>query len=448
MSSEHDDQTLPKSSSADVTKEQSTVVPPTRVVPHRINPIRLSEAASPDPIATPQDDEVSVSGMSLGDSSLESDEEIEVEDKVVSTTSKKRKTKGEVIAEDEASLQGSTDIIPEKKASKKQQKSPSTPSSRIIAKSETKEATSGLYKPTVSSKLLTRFTLAKDNSPQVSAVPEGEDNHQKLPIAGRLPEPPPPLNLKSVPHESKASLSSLSPLSSDISSPRSPMGNKSMQLTLEKFPLESPTKRSYKLDSLSPILSPTAQHPFPPTATSLKDETAPLMSSTVTTNSEDNDSDVSALSPKVPVFTKKETKVAGLPKAFTKTSDTSFTIGLSDKRLTHKAKTPKTRKEKLVVSINRKYITPPQRDIKPLPGSQKKKSKAVSEGLRSLVISIPKQHYFHAMVSKQKPKRPQTLSPAAVKQDRKSKVCLLFISFSMYIVNNSKIVKGEVQDVE
>ena len=397
----------------------------TRVVPHCINPIRLSEAASLDPIVTPHDDEVSVSGMSLEDSSLESDEEIEVEDKVVPTTTKKRKTKGEVITEDEASLQGSTDIVPEKKGPKKQQKSPSTPSSRIIAKSETKEANSGLYKPTVSSKLLTRFTLAKDTPPQAPAVPESEEGHQRLPQAGRLPELPPPLNLKSVPHESKASLSSLSPLSSDISSPRSPVGNKSMQLTLEKFPLESPTKRSYKLDSLSPILSPTAQHPFPASTTSLKDETVPLMSPTVTTNSEDEDSDVSALSLKVPVFSKKETKLTGLPKAFTKTSDVSITIGLTDKRLTHKGKTIKTRKEKLVVSINRKYITLPQRDIKPPPASQKKKSKAVTEGLRSLPISIPKQHYFHAMASRQKPKRPQTLSPATVKQDRKSKVCLL-----------------------
>ena len=424
LSSEHDDQALSKSSSNDITKEQSTIAVPTRVVPHRINPIRLSEAASPDPIVTPHDDEVSVSGMSLGDSSLESDEEIEVEDKVVPTTSKKRKAKGDVITEDEASLQGSTDIIPEKKGSKKQQKSPSTPSSRIIAKSETKEATSGPYKPTVSSKLLTRFTLAKDNSPQAAATPEGEDDHQKLPKAGRLPEPPPPLNLKSVPHESKASLSSLSPLSSDISSPRSPMGNKNMQLTLEKFPFESPTKRSYKLDSLSPIVSPTAQHPFPATATSLKDETAPLLSPTITTNSENDDSDVSALSPKVPVFTKKEAKLSGLPKALIKTSDAASTIGLSDKRLTHKVKTQKTGKEKLVVSINRKYITLRQLDIKPLPGSQKKKSKGVSEGLRSLVISISRQHYFHAMASRQKPKRPRTLSPAAIKQDRKSKVCL------------------------
>ena len=434
LSSEHDDQILSKSSSADVfdvTKQQSIVVVPTRVVPHRINPIRLSEAASPDPMVTPHDDEVSVGGgTSLDDSSLESDEEIEVEDKVVPITSKKRKTKGEIITEDEASLQGSMDIIPEKKGTKKEQKSPSTPSSRIIAKSETKEATSGPYKPTVSSKLLTRFTLAKDTPTQASAAPEGEGDHQRLPQAGRLPGPPPPLNLKSVPRESKASLSSLSPLSSDISSPRSPVGNKNMQLTLEKFPMESPTKRSYKLESLSPLVSPTSQHPFPTATTLLKDETAPFMSPTVTTNSEDEDSDVSALSSKLPVFTKKETKLKGPPKA--KTSDTSFTKGVGDKQSTHKGTTPKTvamaGKEKLVVSINRKYISLPQRDTKPLPSSHKKKSKASSEGLKSLIISIPRQHYFHAVASRQKLKRPQTLSPATVKQDRKSKVYCLFVT--------------------
>jgi len=423
LSSEHDDQNLSKSSSADVTKQQSSVVVPTRVVPHRINPIRLSEAASPDPVVTPHDDEVSISGMSLDDSSLESDEEIEVEDKVVPATSKKKKAKGEIDTEDDASLQGSSDI--EKKSSKKQQKSPSTPSARIITKLETKEANSGPYKPTVSSKLLTRFTMAKDTPPAAVATPQSIDNSQKSSQAGRLPEPP-PLNLKSVPRETKVSLSSLSPLSSDISSPRSPLG-KNMQLTLEKFPMESPTKRSYRLDSLStsPTLSPTKQHPFPPTTVSLKDESTPLMSPTITTHSEDEESDV-ALSPKVP--TKKESKLTALPEAFTKTSDNSFAIGLGEKQLPNKGKKPKavamTAKEKLVVSINRKYINLPQHGVKhPLP-SHKKKLKATSEGLKSFIISIPKEHYFHAMALQQKQKRPRSLSPAVVKQDRKSKVCV------------------------
>ena len=422
MSSEHDDQALSKSSPADVAKQQSTVAMPTRVVPHRINPIRLSEAASPDPVATPHDDEVSMGGMSLDDSSLESDEEIEVEDKVVPSTSKKKKTKGEVNTEDEASLQASPDIVPEKKSTKKQQKSPSTPSTRIIAKSETKEANSGPYKPTVSSKLLTRFTLAKDTQPQEPVISEDEGNSQRLPQAGRLPEPPPPLNLKSVPRESKVSLSSLSPLSSDISSPRSPLGgSKNMQLTLEKFPLESPTKRSYKLDSLSvsPTISPiTTLNPF--LATTMKDEGS-LLSPSITTNSEDEDSDISVLSPKLPVPAIKETKVTAPPKAAAKAANVSFTFALSDKL---KGTTPKTTaatgKEKLVVSINRKYISLPQRDAKK---SHKKKSKAVSEEPKSLMISIPKQYYFHTMASRQKMKRPQTLSPATVKQDRKSKVC-------------------------
>ena len=422
LSSEHDDQTFSKTSSStaeDVAKQLSAAVVPTRVVPHRINPIRLSEVSSPDPIVTPHDDEVSVSGVSLDDSSLDSNEEIEVEDKVVPVTSKTKKTKSEVITEDEASLQASTDIIPEKKVSKKQQKSPSTPAARIIAKSETtKEASSGPYKPTVSSKLLTRFTMAKD-----IPTPEGEDDKHVLPQAGRLPEPPPPLNLKSVPHESKVSLSSLSPLSSDISSPRSPVSSKNMQLTLEKLPMESPTKRSYKLDSLSPLLSPTTQDPFPVTNTSKKDDLPPLLSPTITTNSED-DSDVSALSPKLPVPTKKESK---LPKPSTKTGDASFSKGLGDKRSTHKAAAPKTatKKDKLVVSIDRKYISLPQRDAKPSLTSHKKKSKTSSDGLRSMVVSIPKQYYFHAVASQQKPKRPQTLSPA-IKQDRKTKVCSLY----------------------
>ena len=433
LSSEHDDHSLSKSSSADVTKQQSTVVVPTRVVPHRINPIRMSEAASPDPVVTPHDDEVSVSGISLDDSSLESDEEIEVEDKIVATPSKKRKIK-EINTEDEASLQGSFDIVPEKKSSKKQQKSPSTPSARIIAKSETKETNSGPYKPTVSSKLLTRFTLAKDTSlPQEPAAHEGD-----VPQDSRLPELPPPLNLKSVPREPKVSLSSLSPLSSDISSPRSPLGgSKNMQLTLEKFPLESPTKRSYKLDSLSvsPV-SPTTLNLLPNTGAALmKDDTTPLMSPTVTTNSEDEDSDASALSLKEHVSIKNESKLAVLPKAVPKTSNVSFTIGLSDKQLSHKKTASKTIdvtvKEKFVVSINRKYIRLPQHDAKRTPlSSHKKKSKAVSEGPRSLIISIPKQHYFHAMASRQKPKRPQTLSPATVKQDRKSKVCVYVTSIN------------------
>lgn len=413
---------MSKSSSVDVAKQQSTVTIPTRVVPHRINPIRMSEAASPDPVATPHDDEVSMGGMSLDDSSLESDEEIEVEDKVLPSSSKKKKTKREVNTDDEASLQGSSDLVPEKKSTKKQPKSPSTPSTRIIAKSEMKEANSGPYKPTVSSKLLTRFTLAKDTQPQEPVVSEDEGNSQRLPQAGRLPEPPPPLNLKSVPREAKVSLSSLSPLSSDISSPRSPLGgNKNMQLTLEKFPLESPTKRSYKLDSLSvsPTISPTALHPFSATAT--KDEAGSLLSPSITTNSEDEDSDLSVLSPKLPVPAIKESNVTELPKATAKTPNVSFSLALSDKL---KGATPKsvamTGKEKLMVSINRKYINLPQNDTKK---SHKKKSKAVPEGPRSLMISIPKQYYFHAIASRQKLKRPRTLSPVTVKQDRKSKVC-------------------------
>ena len=418
ISSEHDDQALSKSSSADVAKQQSTAAMPTRVVPHRINPIRLSEAASPDPVVTPLDDEVSMGGMSLDDSSLESDEEIEVEDKVVPSTSKKKKTKVEVNTEDESSLQAIPDIVPEKKSTKKQQKSPSTPSTRIIAKSETKETNSGPYKPTVSSKLLTRFTLAKDTQPQEPAISEDEGNSQKLPQAGRLPEPPPPLNLKSVPRESKVSLSSLSPLSSDISSPRSPLGgSKNMQLTLEKFPLESPTKRSYKLDSLSvsPTIPPTILNPF--SAATMKDESA-LLSPSITTNSEDEDSDVSVLSPKLPVPAIKESKLTALQKAAAKAANVSFTFALSDKL---EGAIPKTAgKEKLMVSINRKYISLPQRDTKK---SHKKKSRAVSEEPKSLMISIPKQYYFHTMASRQKLKRPQTLSPATVKQDRKSKVC-------------------------
>jgi len=413
--------------SEDVTKQLGTAAISTRVVPHRINPSRSSGTVSP---VTPHEEDPSSTKIQLDDSSPESD--IDVESQPPPASIKKKKDALTL----ELSSRGS-DSGSEKKSSKKQKSSTTPPSSRIVTKSETKETNFGSNKPTVSSQLLTRFTLAKEVSEEpVEAAPATK---AVSPDVGRLPEPLPSLKLKPEAREAKVSLSSLSPLSSDISSPRSPpFGSKSMQLNVEKLPLESPTQRSYKLDSLSvsPIATASTKYLFPPPAmaTASKDEPVPLLSPTITTNSEGEDSDNLSMPPVTPERQEKPTKPVE-PAATKSIKDVSgLPIAVKSRpRITVKELPKPTdvavKESSLIVSIDRKYIKVPQAGGSSKPRKKKPKTTTKTSGLpKSLVVSIPKKHYFHALTSQQKAKPSQPIAPAVVastvstKQDHKTKV--------------------------
>ena len=419
ISSEHDDQAMSRVPD-DVTMQHSTAAMSTRVVPHRINPNRSSGTVSP---VTPHEEDPSRTKIQLDDSSPESDIDVDVESQPPPVTVKKKK--------DTLTLELSpreSDSDSEKKSSKKQ-KSSTTPPSNRVTKSETKEINFGSNKPTVSSQLLTRFTLAKETSQEpVEAAPATK---AVSPDIGRLPEPLPPLKLKPEAREAKVSLSSLSPLSSDISSPRSPpFGSKSMQLNVEKLALESPTQRSYKLDSLavSPIATASTKYLFPPPpplATASKDDSAPLLSPTITTNSEGEDSDNLSVPPATPE--KQEEPVE--PAATKSIKNMSPTISSRPVKELSKPTNVTVKESGLIVSIDRKYITLPQ--ARGSSKSRKKKQKSTTKGSgppKYLVVSIPKKHYFHALTSRQKSKLSQPITPATVaavvstKQEHKTKV--------------------------
>ena len=422
ISSEHDDQAMSRVS-GDIAKQHGTAAMPTRVVPHRINPNRSSGTVSP---VTPHEEDPSSTKLQLDDSSPESDIDVDDETQPPPVTIKKKKDTMTL----ELSPQGS-DSLSEKKSSKKQKSSTTSPSSRIVTKSETKETNFGSNKPTVSSQLLTRFTLAKETSQE--PVEKASATKAVSPEVGRLPEPLPSLKLKPEAREAKVSLSSLSPLSSDISSPRSPpFGSKSMQLNVEKLPLESPTQRSYKLDSLaiSPIATASTKYLFPP-ASSAKDDPAPLLSPTITTNSEGEDSDILSIPPVTPEKLDKPVEPAA-NKSIKAVSPVFSSIPKLAIKEYPKPPNVVVDESSLVISIDRKHISLPQAAAGASSKPRKKKPKTTTKSSgssKSLVVSIPKKHYFHALTW-QKSKLSQPIAPATVaaavssKQEHKTKVSI------------------------